>query len=280
MIRLLSIFSALLVLGIAVAACGGKSKTQGTPTSASQSPAASGTARGGAAAPQNATALASGSPAPANQTPGAGAPDGAGGTPAGDGAAPGSASGTPSYTFSTPTGSEASPGAGGAPTPGAPPSTAVSGGPAGGAIAVGATTLAAGNVEVAVNLTGTGIPAFVGFNVHLRWNASILKFASANSTGTVLTGSVFCPSALADADGAGAILACTAVPTTEVSSAGLLGTFVLTPVGTGCSPLHLFTVGGADGGDTGDGTFTMDTATKVVLTVTVDGSVDQAGQHC
>jgi hypothetical protein len=298
----------LLVLGSVSAACGGKkSTTQGTPTSAAvRTPGAPGTAQSGAAASQNATTPAAGSSAAAGQTPGtpgtaqsgaaasqnattpgagssaaaanqtpgdAGTAVGAGGTPAGGDTVPGSPSATPAYTVSTPSGGDAS-------TPVAPASTAVSVGPAGGAIAIGAASLVGGNVEVAVNVTGTGIPAFTAYQIHLRWNPSIFKFGSARSAGTILPGSVVCPTAVADADGAGVFFACTAVGGAETTSPGLLGTIVLTPVGTGCSPLHLFTDGGADAGDEATGTYTMDKTTKVALTVTADGSADQAGQHC
>lgn len=290
MIRLSSVLPILLVLGIIVAACGGKkSTTQATPAPTAVrtagTPATSGTpgaVKSGVAASQNAATLAAGSSVPAaGQTPGdAGVAVGAGGTPGGGNTAPGSPSQTPFYTFSTPSSGEPSSAAGEASTLVAPASTAVPAGPAGGAIAVGAASLVGGNVEVPVNLTGTGIPAFTGFNIRLRWSPSVFKFSSAPTTGSVLPESIFCVAALPDADGAGVVLACFALAEAETTSAGLLATVVLQPVGTGCSPLHLSTYGGADDGDQTTGTFTMDKTANVVLTVTVDGSADQSGQHC
>jgi hypothetical protein len=279
MIRVSGIVVMLIVVGGVLAAFrGGKSTPKATSTSdLSRTPGAAVAMQDGAAASQGGTAQATGSPAAANPT-WADAATGASGTPSGGYTAPVSASGTPSYIFSTPpAGDAATPGA---PTPGASTATVVTGGPAGGAIMVAPASLVGGKVEVPVQVAGTGIASFTGFSIHVRWNASIFKFDSARSTGTVLPGSVFCPAATVDADGAGAILPCTALSGAETTSAGLLGTIVLTPVGTGCSPLHLFTYQGADAGDGGTGTYTMNKAAAVVLTVTTDGSVDQAGQHC
>ncbi len=147
-------------------------------------------------------------------------------------------------------------------------------------IQVGAPSLVGGAVRVPVSTTGTGLAPYTGFSVHLRWNASVFTFSSASSAGTVLPGSPFCPAAQADADGAGVVFACAATGGNQTTTAGLLATIVLTPAGTGCSPLHLFTYGGADNGDGGTGTYTIDAATNIVVTATADGSGNQAGQVC
>lgn len=147
-------------------------------------------------------------------------------------------------------------------------------------ISVGSPTLVNGNVQIAVNVAGTGLAPYAGFNIHLRWDHSLFNFASANTTGTVLPGSLLCPSAIPDTDGAGVLYACSTLGGAQTSSAGLLGAIVLTPVGTGCSLLHLFTEGRADGGDTSTGTYTIDANANVALTSTADGSSNQAGQTC
>jgi len=151
---------------------------------------------------------------------------------------------------------------------------------ASGTIAVGAPSLVNGKVQVPVSTTGSGLAPYVTFNIHLRWDPAIFSFSSANATGSVLPGSLICPAPKPDADGAGVLYACAASGGGPTTSAGLLATIVLTPTGTGCSPLHLFTYGGADAGDESTGTFTMDASTNIVVTATSDGTSDQAGQAC
>jgi hypothetical protein len=160
------------------------------------------------------------------------------------------------------------------PTPGAPLA------PGGSAIAVGAPSLAGGVVRVPVSTTGSDLTPYTGFSIHLRWDPSLFSFASASSAGSVIPGSLFCPAARVDADGAGAIYACTAIGGSPTTTAGLLATVSLTPVGTGCSALHLFTYGGADNGDAGSGTYTIDGTSAIVAMATSDGSANQAGQVC
>ena len=162
------------------------------------------------------------------------------------------------------------------PTPGAPAL------PSGGAaITVGAPSLVAGKVQVPVSTTGTGLAAYSGFSIHLRWDHAVFTYSSANSTGSVVPSPLICPAGVPDADGGGVIFACAATGSGQTTAAGLLGTIVLTPTGTGCSVLHLFTYGGADGGDGTTGTFVIDpsTADPEVLT-TVDARADQTGQGC
>jgi hypothetical protein len=152
--------------------------------------------------------------------------------------------------------------------------------PGGASIAVGAPSLAGGVVRVPVSTTGSNLTPYTGFSIHLRWDPSLFSFASASSAGSVIPGSLFCPAARVDADGAGAIYACTAIGGSPTTTAGLLATVSLTPVGTGCSALHLFTYGGADNGDAGSGTYTIDGTSAIVAMATSDGSANQAGQVC
>jgi hypothetical protein len=135
-------------------------------------------------------------------------------------------------------------------------------------------------MQVPVSTAGSGLAPYTGFSVHVRWDPAIFSFSSASSTGSVLPGSPFCPAAQVDADGAGVVYASTATGGNQTTSAGLLATITLTPAGTGCSALHLFTYDGADNGDTGTGTYTMDAATNIVVTATSDGSANQLGQVC
>ena len=138
----------------------------------------------------------------------------------------------------------------------------------------------AGKVRIPVSTTGTGLAPYTAFSLHLRWSPAVFAFASASSAGSVLPGSPFCPPAQVDADGAGVTFACTALGAAQTATAGLLATLTLTPVGTGCSPLHLFTYGGSDGGDSGSGTYAAGANQAVVLTATTDGRANQAGQSC
>jgi hypothetical protein len=148
------------------------------------------------------------------------------------------------------------------------------------AITVGAPALVAGNVQVPVSTTGSGLQAYSGFSLHLRWTPGVFSLASANSTGSVIA-SPFCAGPVADADGGGVVYGCTAVGSASTTAAGLLGTIVLTPGASGCSPLHLFTYGGADAGDESSGTYLVDPATNTAETLpTVDGSADVGGQAC
>ena len=147
-------------------------------------------------------------------------------------------------------------------------------------ITVGAPSLVNGKVQVPVSTTGSGLAAYSGFNVHLRWTPGVFSFDSATNTGTVIA-SPFCPAPAPDADGAGVLYACTALGGASTTQAGLLGTISLTPAASGCSVLHLFTYGGADAGDDSTGTYTIDPATNPPQTLpTIDGSSDVRAQIC
>lgn len=146
-------------------------------------------------------------------------------------------------------------------------------------ITVGAPTLSSGKVQLPLSATGSGFDPYSGFNIHLRWDASIFKFDSANDTGTVIN-SPFCPAPAVDGDNAGVIYACTAT-STPTTTGGLLATIVLTPVSVGCSALHLFTLGPPDGGDTTTGTYTIDPSDFTPQTNTLsDGAANNLGASC
>jgi hypothetical protein len=147
-------------------------------------------------------------------------------------------------------------------------------------IAVGGPSLTGNVVQVPGSTTGSGLAPYTAFNIHLRWDAAVFSFSSASNAGSVLPGSLSCPAAQVDADGAGVVYACTATGGASTTSAGLLATISLTPVATACSPLHLFTYGGVDAGDESTGTYTMDASTNIVVTATADGTSNQAGQVC
>jgi hypothetical protein len=151
--------------------------------------------------------------------------------------------------------------------------------PAAPTILVGAPSLVGGTVQLPVNTTGSGFAPYSGFSVHLRWTSSVFTFASANSTGTVIS-SPFCPNPIVDSDGAGVIYACTST-SGSATTTGLLATIVLSPAASGCSPLHLFTFAGIDGGDSTTGTYTIDAGSNSPQTTAyTDGSANVAGQTC
>jgi hypothetical protein len=148
------------------------------------------------------------------------------------------------------------------------------------AITVGAPALVADKVQVPVSTTGTGFAAYAGFNIHLRWTPGVFTFDSANSTGSVVP-SPLCPAPVLDVDGGGVLYACTALGGASTTAAGLLGTIVLTPAASGCSPLHLFTYGGEDAGDATTGTYTIDPDTEDPQPLpSIDGSADVSGHVC
>ncbi|HEY7944113.1 MAG TPA: hypothetical protein VIH15_06395 [Casimicrobiaceae bacterium] len=147
------------------------------------------------------------------------------------------------------------------------------------AIAVGAPALLAGKVQVPVSTTGSGLQPYSGFSLHLRWTASVFTYDSFSSTGSIVTSPICL--AKADADGGGVILSCSATGGTSTTNAGLLATVVLAPAASGCSPLHLFTYGGDDAGDSTTGTYTIDPDTEDPQPLpSIDGSADVSGHVC
>ena len=147
-------------------------------------------------------------------------------------------------------------------------------------IEIGATSLVAGKVDVPIITTGSGFTAYSGFSIHLRWDPGVFSFSSADITGSVIPGSPFCPAANTatyDSDGGGVVFGCSGLSGTT-SSTGLLATIILTPAGSGCSALHLFTFGAPDGGTTGSGTYTNNPTTQT--NTYLDGTSDVAGAAC
>ena len=128
-----------------------------------------------------------------------------------------------------------------------------------------------------VNTTGTALPAYAGFNIHVRWDSAVFSFDSANTTGSVIAGPL-CAS-FPDADGGGARYACISGGTT--ASSGLLGTIVLTPAASGCSQLHLFTLSPPDSGDQLTGTFLLNLGGETLEPEQyTDASANVSGQPC
>jgi hypothetical protein len=162
-------------------------------------------------------------------------------------------------------------------TPTPPPAAPLA--PSGATIAVGTPALINGVVLLPINVSGSSLPAYGGFNIHLRWSSSVFQFNSIDTTGTQLPGSPVCANT-ADADGAGVAFGCTALNSASTSQAGLLGTVLLKPTGTGCSVLHLFTYGAPDAGDASTGTFLIDPSPHPILVATADGRADQTGHAC
>ena len=68
----------------------------------------------------------------------------------------------------------------------------------------------------------------------------------------------------------------------STTSTGLLATISITPLGTGCSPIHIFTLGGADGGDDSSGTYTVDAADSTTQLNAYGGDigVNELGASC
>jgi hypothetical protein len=147
-------------------------------------------------------------------------------------------------------------------------------------MAVGAPGLISGSLQVPIVASTTAANPFTGFSVHLRWDSSIFRFVSANAGGSIVP-NPFCPSASQDADGAGATFGCVSLGVSSVTDPGLLATILLSPVGSGCSLLHLFTFGAPNGGDANTGTFTVNSADQSVQSnAYADGAADTAGAPC
>lgn len=146
-------------------------------------------------------------------------------------------------------------------------------------IEIGVPTLANGQVQIPVDTAGTGFAAYSGFTIHLTWSPVYFSFASANDADTVLP-SPLCIGPKSDG-GAGVIFAC-ASQGGSTTATGLLATFVLTPASPpGCSRIHLFTLGGADDGDTSTGTFTVDASSNAPQTAaTSDARIDGVAEPC
>jgi hypothetical protein len=161
----------------------------------------------------------------------------------------------------------------------APTATATPGEPF---ISVHEPSLVNGLVQVPIDTTGTPFPSYSGFNIHLRWDPALFHYSASSSVGSVIP-SPFCATS-ADDDGGGVIYGCTATGTASTSTAGLLATISLQPIGSGCSGLHLFTMT-FDGGDTSTGTYLIDAGTNTPdhlggIAYTNDGGATTDGHDC
>ncbi len=147
-------------------------------------------------------------------------------------------------------------------------------------MSIGTPSLVSGKVQVPVSASGGPPDPYIAFNIHLRFDPAVFSFASANNNGTVLP-SPFCPAPVVDADGAGVIYACSSLGGSTTAD-GLIATIVLTPVASGCSNLHLFTLDAPDNGDSNTGTYTVNNAdfTPQSMTYGPDVTANQLAATC
>ena len=128
-------------------------------------------------------------------------------------------------------------------------------------------------------LTSEAPDPYVGFNVHLALDGTLLAAAGA-AEGDALQGlgASLCIFVKGGDLGAGAMLSCAAEEPEGTTSAGTLATFTLVPsVASGCAVLHIFTPGPPDDGGQTFGSFTLSPdATPQVNTYGPDLSVDLA----
>ena len=117
-----------------------------------------------------------------------------------------------------------------------------------------AVVLEPGNVNVPINAATMATDAFGGFNVHLRWDPSIFSLQFRERHGRHRHGRVLRASDQPTATRPAWSSACTSLTQVPPPRAQVAGDDHSDPGwGRGCSPLHLFTFGGADGGDSGTG---------------------------
>ncbi len=150
-------------------------------------------------------------------------------------------------------------------------STGTSG--SGGTISLGSPQVNGATVTIPID-TSAPIDPYYGWNIHVRWDPTVLSYGSI----TYSLGGAICPS-FTDSDGGGVVLACAVTGGPALSSAGTLATLSLSDYGSGCSTVHLMTYGGSDGGDTTTGTYTLNAADFVPHSNTygADAIVDFGG---
>lgn len=102
---------------------------------------------------------------------------------------------------------------------------------------------------------GSGFTPYTGAGIHLRWDPAVFRPDSYDMTGSVISPNycIYVP----DADGAGAYLGCVVLGPTQIADVGLLATLVLKPVASGCSSLHLLTLGPPDWASEDVATYTI-----------------------
>ncbi|MHB8377802.1 MAG: hypothetical protein ACYDEB_12735 [Dehalococcoidia bacterium] len=148
----------------------------------------------------------------------------------------------------------------------------------------GAPTLVSGKVQIPVLISGSGFSPYVGFALHLRWDPTVFHFSSATNTGGLFDAGGFCPAAdpnTFDADGGGVQYSCTTL-TGPKTATGQLALISITPLGTGCSSVHMFTYGPPDGGTGATGTYTVNDGDfqPQANTYGPNLNVNQAGLAC
>lgn len=150
-------------------------------------------------------------------------------------------------------------------------------------IGVGPLSAANGLISVPIVTSGAGFAPYMAYNIHLRWDNNVFQFTSAaGPSGGPFdpTGSdAVCPPSILDSDGGGVAFGCAQLPPAAYAYAGLLATIVLQPVATsGCSVLHLLTLGGTDAAP--DGTSTIDLGGTPEANAYADSSSDSNGTPC
>ena len=151
-------------------------------------------------------------------------------------------------------------------------------------IVFGAPSFSGGTVQIPVLTSGSGFSPYAGLNLHVRWNPTLFSFASATNAGGLFGSGGFCPPADShtfDPDGGGVLYSCTTLGG-PISGTGLVAVISITPLATGCSPIHLFTLGPPDNGNDSTGTYTVDATdfTSQVTPYGADIGVNQAGAPC
>jgi hypothetical protein len=146
-------------------------------------------------------------------------------------------------------------------------------------LSMSAAALTGGALQLSVMSTPSNGATYEGFNIHVRWDPDAFAFASANHEGSVLP-SLLCAEPVVDSDGGGVTYGCLTTGATTAAT-GLLGTIVLTPLGAGCSTLHLVTLGPPDDGDDVSGTyFLAPGGYELPAAEYVDARIDGDGQPC
>ncbi len=155
----------------------------------------------------------------------------------------------------------------------------------GAAIVAGPPSLVGGKVRIPVSTTGTTFDPYMGFNLEMKWDGAVFAFSSTDLTGSILNAAFpFCPPANATTfetpPGSGVNYGCTALLGT-LNTTGLLVTVVLTPLGTGCSAIHLQTLAEAqNNGSLSTYTIQLGGLGPQIPQGYTDTTSDQAGNTC
>ena len=136
---------------------------------------------------------------------------------------------------------------------------------AGGAISLASPIVNEPTVTIDIT-TSAPVDPYYAWNVHVRWDPSILSYESIASQANIC-------GALADSDGGGAILGCSIPGGSPVSDAGTLAMLTLRASGAGCSVVHLVTYEGGDSGDRLTGTYTLNATDLIPQSNTYGGDV-------